>query len=45
MKGLIEQAEVLRKSIKLKEKEIDNPALTVSLINAIDFFVENVEEK
>lgn len=43
MKDLIKQAEALRKAIKAHEKEIDNPALVMGILNELDFFIENVE--
>lgn len=44
MNNLIKQAEELRKAIKLKQKEIDNPALVMGILNELDFFIENVKE-
>ena len=44
MDKLIEQAEALRKGIKVKEREIDNPSLVISILSALDFFLENVED-
>lgn len=44
MEELKQQAIELRKSIKRKEKEIDNPALTLGMISELDFFIENLEE-
>ena len=44
MKELKEQAIELRKAIKQKEKEIDNPALTLNILNELDFFIENLED-
>lgn len=44
MDNLIKQAEQLKKSIKAKEREIDNPVLVRSVLNELDFFVANVEE-
>lgn len=43
LKELKEQAAKLRKAIKQKEKDIDNPALTLSILSQLDFFIENVE--
>lgn len=42
MEKLIKQAEQLKKSIKAKEKEIDNPVLTTGILNELDFFIENL---
>lgn len=44
MNELKEQAEALRKAIRRNEKEIDNPALTLGILNELDFFIENVED-
>jgi len=44
LNNLIKQAEELRKAIKLKQKEIDNPALVMGILNELDFFIENVKE-
>jgi len=44
MKELIKQAEELRKAIKGKEKEIDNPVLYLSILSELDNFIENVKE-
>ena len=44
MKELIKQAEELRKAIKAKEKEIDNPVLYLSILSELDNFIENVKE-
>ena len=41
---LIEQAEMLRNSIKQHENDIDNPVLTTSILNELEFFIENVKE-
>jgi hypothetical protein len=43
MKDLIKQAEELRKAIKARQKEIDNPALVMGILNELDFFIDNVE--
>lgn len=43
MKDLIEQAESLRTAIKARQKEIDNPALVMSILNELEFFIDNVE--
>lgn len=43
MKDLIEQSEKLTAMIKAKEKEIDNPVLTMSMRSNIDFFIDNLE--
>ena len=44
LKALKEQASELRKAIKQKEKIIDNPALTLNILNELDFFIENLED-
>lgn len=44
LKALKEQAAELRKAIKQKEKIIDNPALTLNILNELDFFIENLED-
>lgn len=44
MNELKQQAIELRNSIKRKEKEIDNPALTLNILNELDFFIENLED-
>lgn len=44
MNDLIKQIEELRKLIKRKEKEIDNPVLTISLLVELENFVENIKE-
>lgn len=44
MKDLIKQAEDLKQAIKAQQKEIDNPALVLGIVNELDFFIENVEE-
>lgn len=44
MNELKQQAEALKKAIKRNEKEIDNPALTMGMLNELDFFLENLEE-
>ncbi len=44
MNELKEQAEALRKAIRHNEKEIDNPALTLGILNELDFFIDNVED-
>lgn len=44
MEELKQQAIKLRKSIKRSEKEIDNPALTMGILNELDFFIENLDE-
>jgi len=41
---LIKQAESLKQAIKAQEKEIDNAALVMGIVNELDFFIENVEE-
>lgn len=43
MKELIKQAEELRKVIKAKEKEIDNPVLYLSILSELDNFIENIK--
>jgi len=45
MNELIKQAEELRDAIKRKGKEIDNPALVMGIINELEFFIENVEDR
>lgn len=40
---LIKQAEELRKAIKAKEKEIDNPVLYLSILSELDNFIENIK--
>lgn len=42
MEEIIKQAERLKTMIKDKKKEIDNPALYISTLTAVDFFIENV---
>lgn len=44
MEELKQQAIELRESIKQSEKEIDNPALTMGIMNELDFFIENLDE-
>ncbi|WP_158234690.1 hypothetical protein [Lentibacillus sediminis] len=44
MNELKEQAIELRKAIKRKQREIDNPALTMGVLNELDFFIENLIE-
>ena len=44
MEKLIEQVEELRKALKTKAREIDNPVLTTSTLSALEFFIENVKE-
>lgn len=41
MDKLTEQAEKLKAEIKANEKQIDNPALYISTVSALDFFIEN----
>ena len=43
MDELIEKAKELRKEIKAKEKEIDNPVLYLSILSELDNFIENVK--
>ena len=43
MNELIKQVEILRNSIKAKEREIDNPVFIMSILIAIDDFVANVQ--
>ena len=43
MSNVREQAIELRKAIKRDEKEIDNPALTLSILSELDFFIANVD--
>jgi len=42
MDELVEQATALKQAIKAQQTHIDNPALVSSIINELDFFVENV---
>ena len=42
MTDLIEQAAALRKEIKAQQTHIDNPALVSSILNELQFFIENV---
>ena len=44
MEYLIAHAERLRVAIKWREKEIDNPVLTTSILNELEFFIENIKE-
>lgn len=44
MEELRQQAIELRRSIKQSEKEIDNPALTMGILNELDFFIENLND-
>ncbi|UJL47089.1 hypothetical protein KFZ58_03910 [Virgibacillus sp. NKC19-16] len=44
MEELKQQAMALRKSIKQSKKEIGNPALTMGILNELEFFIENLEE-
>lgn len=44
MKELAESAKRLRKEIKRKEHEIDNPALVLSILCQLDSFVENIKK-
>ena len=41
---LVEQAEELRKALKAKAREIDNPVLTTSTLSALEFFIENIKD-
>lgn len=43
MEELKQQAIELRKSIKWHEKEMDNPALTMGILNELAFFIENLK--
>lgn len=43
MEALKQQAIELRKSIKWHEKEMDNPALMMGILNELDFFIENLK--
>ena len=43
MNELKQQAIDLRNRIKREQKEIDNPAMVASILNELDFFIENVE--
>jgi len=42
MDELIEQAAALKQAIKAKQTHIDNPALVSSILNELQFFIENV---
>lgn len=42
LEKLINQAKQLYADIKAKEKEIDNPALTIGILTELSFFVENI---
>ncbi|GGJ67713.1 hypothetical protein [Virgibacillus salexigens] len=44
MEELKQQAIELRKSIKWHEKELDNPALTIGILNELAYFIENIGE-
>lgn len=44
MKNLIIQVEQLRRAIKRKEREIDNPTLTLSILSELEFFAENIKD-
>lgn len=44
MESLIEKAEELLLAIKRQEKEIDNPALVMSIRIELDNFIENLKE-
>lgn len=44
MSSLKEKAIDLRNSIKRQQNEIDNPALVLSILSELDFFIENVED-
>lgn len=45
MNELIKRAKDLKRAIKAQEKEIDNAALVMSIVNELDFFIENVEDE
>ncbi|MGN7311505.1 hypothetical protein ACTHQ4_10405 [Alkalicoccobacillus gibsonii] len=45
MEQIIKKAEELKVLIKNNEREIDNPALTRSVISELDFFIENVGDE
>lgn len=42
---LIKQAEDLRTNIIMHKKSIDNPALVMSTLSALNFFIENATEE
>lgn len=44
MQDLIKDAEQLSRKIRAWQKEIDNPSLVISILNELDFFIENVGE-
>lgn len=44
MEEIKQQTIQLRKSIKENEKEIDNPALSLRIINELNFFIENLDD-
>lgn len=44
MDEVIVKAEELYRIIKLKQKEIDNPALVIGILNELEFFIENANE-
>lgn len=39
---LIAQAKELHRNIKAEERAIDNPALVMSILSNLEFFIENV---
>lgn len=45
MDDLIKKAEELKNEIKRNSRNIDNPALEMSTISALDLFIENVKEE
>lgn len=44
MNELKQQAINLRNAIKRNSKAIDNPALILSILSELDFFIENLEQ-
>ena len=44
MDELVEQATALKQAIKAQQTDIDNPALVIGVISALQFFIENVGE-
>lgn len=45
MEKLIKQAEELLKAIKRNDKEIDNPALTLSVVCELDNFIDFLKDE
>ena len=44
MNELAKQATALKQAIKAQQTHIDNPALVSSILNELQFFIENVGE-